>query len=304
MKDFKDDTFLSRWINGQLSDEELTAFKESEEYPLYAKILQGAELIESPSFDEQRLLEKIKAEQTHVADTRTFNKRWIYSAAASVVLLVCFSAYFLFFRSDVTTYETGFGQKLTFTLPDGSEVILNANSSFTYSTGNWKENRELSLTGEGYFKVVKGGKFTVQTENGSVAVLGTQFTVKQLDDMFEVICFEGSVKVTSVNEEVILEPKTGVLKTRDRLFKKRLIELERPSWMDNKSSFQSVPMIYVLKEIENQFGVNIESNDLVDQYSYNGTFPHDDLNIALKLVLDPIDIQYVKKGNIIVLSNN
>ena len=42
------------------------------------------------------------------------------------------------------------------TLPDHSEVVLNADSEITYKKSNWDTNRKLELQGEAYFKVAKG----------------------------------------------------------------------------------------------------------------------------------------------------
>ncbi len=302
MSEFKDDTFLSRWINNELSEEELNAFKESEEYGAYKRIIEGANLIQSENFDREELLEKIKSERKNHIPKR--NTRWIFAAAASIVLIIGFFAYNILSTSGITSYQTKVGQKLSVSLPDGSEVILNANSELSYSPDNWDDARTLTLKGEGYFKVMKGKQFQVKTTSGNVTVLGTEFTIKELDDFFEVMCFEGSVKVSSLSEEEILKPKTSVRKFRNSNLMRRNILTDQPAWLMNKSTFTSVPIGYVLIELKNQYGLQFEGADIIEDQSFNGTFPHDNLDLALKIVLDPLSVNYEKKDNVIVFSRN
>lgn len=305
MSEFKDDTFLARWLNDELNDDELKAFKESEEYATYMRIRAGAELIDSPAFDQKALLDKIRQEKSlnigPVASGR--KKLWIYSAAASILLLMSFAIYSIFFSNNLTTYETTVGQKLSVNLPDGSKVVLNANSSLTFSTKNWDDERAVQLDGEGFFKVEKGQKFTVHTEMGEVSVLGTEFTVQELDGFFQVMCFEGSVKVLSEDEEEVLKPKRGIRKTRGSRMMRRELLINEPAWLENKSTFVSVPLIHALKEFQNQYNIQFEVADSIKNQTYTGGFPHGNLDLALEVFLGSIDVQYEKKGNVVLLSN-
>ena len=56
-------------------------------------------------------------------------------------------------------------QKQEISLPDNSQVSLNALSSVTYNESSWDENRELTLNGEAFFKVEKGSTFEVKTKS-------------------------------------------------------------------------------------------------------------------------------------------
>jgi len=63
-------------------------------------------------------------------------------------------------------------------------VVLNSKSTISFNKTDWKNNRQLTLDGEAYFKVEKGSTFTVNTNNGSVTVLGTQFNVNSTRRFF------------------------------------------------------------------------------------------------------------------------
>jgi ferric-dicitrate binding protein FerR (iron transport regulator) len=110
------------------------------------------------------------------------------------------------------------GEMYAFSLPDQSQVLLNAGSQASFKSWDWSSNRAVSLQGEAYFKVAKGQKFTVETNLGSVTVLGTQFNVKARDNRFEVTCYEGKVQRSLSNEEQIILPgQRIVINESDRI---------------------------------------------------------------------------------------
>ena len=59
MEDKYDDTFLARWLNGDISAAEKTRFESSSEYQDYIRIIEGTNQFEAPSFDKESLLSKI-----------------------------------------------------------------------------------------------------------------------------------------------------------------------------------------------------------------------------------------------------
>lgn len=72
------------------------------------------------------------------------------------------------------------GKRSKISLPDGSQVWLNADSKLTYTEDFGEKKRELSLTGEAFFDVVKNPDkpFIIHVDKASVRVLGTSFNVK------------------------------------------------------------------------------------------------------------------------------
>lgn len=79
-------------------------------------------------------------------------------------------------------------------LPDGSQALLNKNSTISYDQSF--TSREITQTGEVFYIVEKAGKsFTVNTDNGQVTVKGTEFNVKADEQNLEVEVEEGSVEM-------------------------------------------------------------------------------------------------------------
>ncbi|MEQ9467899.1 MAG: FecR domain-containing protein [Ekhidna sp.] len=300
---FNDDRFLARWLNNELTPEELSEFQNSEDYATYKKLITGAEALQAPSFDEEALLARIKSQQKGRLTITKRKVNYMRYAAAAIVL---FAAGLIFYTTrltpDIKTISSEVGQRHTFNLPDGSEVVLNANSSLAYSEDEWEDDiRSVQLEGEAYFKVQKGNTFSVKTNAGTVSVLGTQFTVRDVSDFFEVKCFEGSVRVESDGDVEILKPKKAVRRIGKLQLVSRDILGLSPEWLDGKTTFESVPVSQVLASLKNQYNVRFSGDNIDENLLYSGTFPHDDLDLALKIVFASLGLDYELKNDEVVI---
>ena len=127
------------------------------------------------------------------------------------------------------SHKTAFGEQKIIELPDGSQVTMNSKSLIEFNPDSWESNRILKLSGEAYFKVNKGSQFTFNTKNGNVIVLGTEFNVNSLDNYFEVICYEGKVKVEKNTKEYILTPGKTVRKYNNNLIEEYITNKNFPA---------------------------------------------------------------------------
>ncbi|GAA4274548.1 FecR family protein [Aquimarina gracilis] len=295
--DKKDNIFLSRWINGELSEEELREFQSHPEYEHYVKIKAGADALDLRRYDIEEQLISLKSKRSD-KKSRGIIKLWPYFAAAASIAIIL--GLFLFGPNQ--SYTSDYGEKLIVTLPDGSEMTLNAKSIARFDKKNWKNNRTVTLEGEAFFKVKKGSKFTVITDNGDVSVLGTQFNVHSQNSLFEVNCFEGKVSVTNKNNKEILTAGKAY-RNLGKTSEKWTFNAAGPSWLTNTSSFRSIPIRYVLKELEEQYNIQIKEEGLNLGYKYTGTFPNDNIEVALKTVFSTLDIEYTlsQDGKTVVL---
>lgn len=298
---FNDDRFLARWLNEELTPDELSEFQQSEDYAVFNRIIAGAGNIEAPDFDEQALLARIKSQQSGKLIVIKRKVNYLRYAAAALLLLAMSFVFYTLLTPEMTTIKSGIGEKRTINLPDGSEVILNANSKLSYSESGWEDKRIVDLEGEAFFKVQKGNAFTVTSNTGSVEVLGTQFTVRDVADFYEVKCFEGSVQVTTGEAQEVLKPKRAVRRVGAKQMMLRSIKGESPEWLLGKTTFESVPVSQVFAALKNQYNIQIQSGSLDQGLIYSGTFPHDDLELALKVVFTSLDIDYELKGDNVVV---
>lgn len=297
------DDFLARWIAGELPEAEKIAFEKTKEFQAYKAILNGTDLLEVPKLDKDAFYEKVKQQRQVKPKGKLISliPNWSYPVAASIALII---GYFFFFNNTIS-YSTDFGEQLAITLPDNSEVMLNAKSKLSYNKKNWSNNRTLNLEGEGYFKVTKGENFTVETNHGKVEVLGTQFSVNADDTIFEVICYEGKVKVESSDNSKILTQGKAI-----RLFDQQSEDWElnskAPTWLQQKSTFTNSPLPQVIKALEKQYNINIDDSKIdASKMRYTGGFTHGNLDTALKSVFAPLKIKFtfIQKNHIVLADN-
>ncbi len=286
LNDKKDDIFLSRWVNGELSKEELSEFQSHPEYQHYVKIMAGADALDLKNYDIEKELSELKSKRKD-NKSRGVIKLWPYFAAAASIAIILG----LFLFTPNKSFSTHYGEKLIVILPDGSEMTLNAKSVASFNKDDWDKNRTVKLEGEAFFKVKKGSKFTVITDNGKVSVLGTQFNVHSQSYLFEVNCFEGKVSVIN-NENKEILTAGNAYRNLGKTSEKWTFSTSTPSWLTNTSSFRSIPIRYVFKELEEQYNIQIKEEGLNLGYKYTGTFPNDNIQVALKTVFSTLGIEY------------
>ncbi|SIQ28169.1 FecR family protein [Maribacter ulvicola] len=291
------DNYLAKWLNDELTEAELAEFKKSEAYETYQKIKESAAQLESPEFDMDKAWESIEQTKT-VDDTKVFIlspfKKFLRVAAVIAVLL---TASFFYLNTLNESYTTEYAENKSITLPDTSEVILNAESELAFKKKKWDSNRNVDLKGEAYFKVAKGKKFTVETAEGWVTVLGTQFNVETRKDYFEVTCFEGLVSVTINGEETKLPAGNSLLAMNGKSTVSKAIVDGKPSWLSKESSFTSIPLHYVLDELQRQFNVAVTAKDIDTAQLFTGSFSNENLDLALKSISVPLQIKFNLDGN-------
>lgn len=297
----KTDRNILKWLNGDLSEQELEKLKQNPEFREFEKLAHYSSYLEPPVVNPHQSLQELtnRRKSSKKAKVRTL---WIktYIRAAAVIVLLIASSYIIFFNS-LKSYDTAPGEMATLTLPDKSTVVLNASSSLSYDKKKWENERILNLDGEAFFKVSKGNKFMVLTEAGRVTVLGTQFNVKDRQGYFEVACYEGLVRVSASNREVTLQGGETF-----RLFNGRIQDVgnfntSAPSWLNNESSFNMVPLGEVIAELERQYNVSISAPEVDLNQLFSGSFTHNDLALALESVTIPINLDYNVDGKNILL---
>jgi len=292
------ETLISKWLNNDLNDQELEAFKRLEDYDDLVKLNDSMQAFKADDYDTSRELESVlKTIKTSKKQSIHWVKPFMRAAA---ILTICFSLYYYTTTID-TTITTEFAQKTTIELPDASSVSLNAKSHLAFNKNSWKNEREVTLEGEAFFKVAKGSSFHVLTKSGIVTVYGTQFNVKQRDNYFEVICYEGLVGVSYNSQEIKLKPGDSFLIIDGKQIAKEKEKRTTPSWLNNESTFKSLPYKEVIAEFERQYQVDITLVNIDTNQLFTGSFAHNNLEVALKAITLPLHVTYSKTNRTIIL---
>jgi transmembrane sensor len=294
---------LSKWLNDEMSQEELAEFQSTEDFTIYDKIKKYSSQLETQAFDEQKVLTTILNTPKKKGNTIPLYQNWIMKIAA--VLVIGLGTFFMYNNFISITKKASFGSRTEFRLPDNSEVVLNSGSKIHYNSFDWDNNRNLKLEGEAYFKVAKGKKFTVETAIGKVTVLGTQFNIKQYQESFEVTCYEGKVKVNSETKEFILTKGMAVVVRNDETIPIPITTSTKPDWLENEMSFYQERLTNVIEEFERQFDVTIQLNSKESSQLFTGTIPSENLDTALQILCSTYHLKPIKKEkNTIILENN
>ncbi len=235
-------------------------------------------------------------EQEHQAKVvKIVNTKFWLAVAASIVVFIAVGWSYAWFSSIEKVAPKGYVVDVV--LPDGSQVMLNADSKIKYPKFYNLVGRKIKMEGEAYFKVKSGGKFIVtDSQNRIVEVLGTEFNVKSRDKNFQVVCFEGTVNViTPTTEPVKLTKGLGVDAENNGLKFTQIPtdSIGAPTWTIGEFFFQNAKLSDVLDEIERQFNVaiSVEGFD-ASQRIYTGFFRNNNLKEALDLVSLPMGIVY------------
>lgn len=115
-----------------------------------------------------------------------------WGAAAMLVLCVGLSAFWAF-SSNVVVIDAH-SPRLVF-LPDGTSIQGERGAVIAYNSATWLYEREVALRGDAYFDVSHGSRFVVNTPKGSIAVVGTKFSIASTAKVLLVQCYEGEVSV-------------------------------------------------------------------------------------------------------------
>lgn len=202
-------------------------------------------------------------------NTKVIRMNWVsMSIAASMVLML---SYGLFARFYTKTIAADAGELASHTLPDGSEVHLNADTKISYAPYWWKFKREVELEGEAFFEVEKGERFSVHSDLGVTEVLGTKFNIYARGLDYEVFCETGKVGVSNKYEDqVVLLPGEYVKLNIQKLEKENAGELQQTimSWRNNQFNYNTTPFSKVFDDIERHYGVTIK---LLDESIANET---------------------------------
>ncbi|MDC0006994.1 FecR domain-containing protein [Winogradskyella sp.] len=286
-----EDDLLKKWLNNELTAAEKEAFSKQDDYAINQNIIDNAKQFKASHFSKVQDFESFKTAYNNRKTKSTL--QWIRPLLKiASALVVGLAVYFSFFNSNRVEAYALATEQTTITLPDLSKVTLNADSKLSYNADSWGTKCLLNLQGEAYFKVAKGQTFTVSTKSGKVTVVGTEFNVKQRDNYFEVICYEGIVKVASgtIIRQLLAGDTYRIINKKFTADKTLDIQ---PQWTRNRSRFKSVPFAEVINELERQYNVKVTLKNMDATRVFSGTFMHNNLEEALSALTQPMNLAFV-----------
>lgn len=258
-------------------------------------------------------------------------------AAAAIIAIVLL--YKVNFRKDkpasvaANIVATKPGSKSKISLPDGSQVWLNADSKITYYEDYGISVRAVELTGEAYFDVVKDKNrpFIIHTKSIEVKVLGTAFNVRSYPNEKTSVTslIRGSVEITvndNPGKKIILRPNEKLVVQNDQrraadtqqdasvkdgplllLSQLHFVNGDSSSvetyWTKNKLAFEGETLENVAKKIERWYDVKvIITSDSLKSEIYTGIFEDDSLPEVMRALQLTGNFRYTIKKKEVVIS--
>lgn len=276
--------------------------------------------------DEQVLKEKIMAaiEGQQAAPPITgrparvvrFKKQYWWAAAVAIGVLIGAAVLWKTVATKELRYKTLYGQIKEFQLPDGSVVTLHANSNMAYQLNEERHIRELSLHGEGFFKIKKDTThpFIVYANGLAVKVVGTEFNVRSRSATTMVALKSGKVQLMpaeaistgQADTAVNLEPGQSVEYSRTSKHftqTKSANVKEYTRWKEGKLVFDKTPLALVAEQVRYVYGIQLQFPKHMQSLTFSATIPvqdmETDITVLEALLSESFQLETDKKEDII-----
>lgn len=236
----------------------------------------------------------------------------IYRIAAALIAMLglAFAFNLITQETPVITYASARGEKKEIMLNDGSIVVLNSNSSVSVPE-KFGRKREVTLTGEAYFKVTRNPDqpFIVSTKDVKVRVLGTSFDINAYhEDNTKVSVLTGRVEVSSPNGKKVILTKndqadykqdSGFVLTHEN-------SNEGIEWTNNIIVLKNNSLAETANILENWYDIKIDfESKEIEQLKISGKFKEQDPENVLQsiAILKDLEIKYITKNHVLIRRN-
>lgn len=231
---------------------------------------------------------------------------WLRIAAALLLLIASGLVvnYFVSKNQDVQ-FQTA-ANTLDVSLPDGSKVTLNKNSSLTYTPSFGETSRQVTLRGEAFFDIERNPlkPFVISVNGTEVEVLGTSFNVRAYNELatVEVVVASGVVKFKAPEkqQEVTLRAgEKGIYSSVTKQIKSNANDdINFLSWSTQKIIFEETDLRSVIKTLNNTYQSNIViATEIPPSCVVTVSFDHQTLDAVLHVLKTTLNLTYRTNGN-------
>ncbi len=276
---------------------------------------QSKDLAGTSDIDEneawQRFTQRVAKEEADAPSTRIIPlQRTNWMRAAAILLILAIAGGIANYLTGNTGMEMRTARSgatpVTDTLPDGSIIVLNKNSTLTYPSKFTGSTRKVTLEGEAFFSVVhnKAQPFIIDANNAAITVVGTTFNVKTTAAKTEVIVETGIVEVAKKQNAIRVIHNQKAIVT----YEKPAPEMERNTDMlynyyrTKEFVCDGTPLWKLVETLNEAFDVHISiANTAARNLPLTVTFRDEPEDEMLKVVCATLNLQQEKKGNTIIL---
>lgn len=176
------------------------------------------------------------------------------------------------------TLTTPRGGQFKLTLPDGSEVWLNAASSIKYPTAFIGNERKVEISGEAYFEIAHNAAkpFKVSVNGMEVKVLGTHFNINAYNDEASVktTLLEGSISLALAKADAVTTLNPGQqaqLGNGGNIKVINNVDIDQEvAWKNGYFSFNRADLQMVMRQIARWYDVEISYEGKIPERQFGG----------------------------------
>ncbi len=243
---------------------------------------------------------------------RKWQRMWV-SAAAAVAVVAGIFVYALYGNTERTeaekqvfAVEAPMGAHSKISLPDGTQVWLNAGSVLSYDSDFNRSTRDISLNGEAYFEVMHDADkpFRVSVGSCSFTVLGTKFNINAYEDdsMVQTVLMEGSLRFESELAQDIMVPGDMISwdPSEKTCSKEKVNANQYRSWVNGFILYDSITLPALLKRLSREYNINISlETDKYSDRSFRVSYTNgESVDAILSSLCHIIPIHVVRKDGI------
>ncbi len=192
---------------------------------------------------------------------------------------------------------TGMGEHSRVSLPDGSLLTLNAQTTVRYNLADGK--RQVSIDGEAFFEVARDPEhpFVVSANGMTVTCLGTSFDVRNYSDesTASVVLRDGKVRVNARDADLTMEPGSRVLMDRQTLAlsKHTVTPSDYTAWLNGEIKFNNQTLEEIAAELSRNYNIDLViTSDELRQERFNGYLGRSSLRNILDVLCLASDMSY------------
>jgi ferric-dicitrate binding protein FerR (iron transport regulator) len=194
-------------------------------------------------------------------------------------------------------------------LPDGSKVYLNRNSTFTYRKNFGKHRRDVNLSGEAFFEIAPDASkpFIIDAGNAKVKVVGTSFNVitNNSESAVEVFVKTGKVMVSDNSGSQTIQLDPGYVGTMNSKTSEKKVNSDPNylSWRTNHLDYSGQKLSVVFNDLKRVYNMDIVADDpSILENPWHSPIDNSPEETIIRLICTSFNLGYTKDGNVYHLS--
>lgn len=232
-----------------------------------------------------------------------------WKIAAGLLLTVLAGTYFFRQQGELVspTVVSSHTETVNDTLPDGSNVFLNKESTIRYTYNKRADERRVELKGEAFFAIKhdESKKFIIDIDGVLIRDIGTEFNVKapENSNTIEVVVNEGEVMFYTAEDSGVYL-RAGAKGVFDKQLKKFTIEQPEANVLAYKTrvfNFNNTDLVSVVRQLNGVYNKQIELSPAVKYCRLTVGFNNEPQEEVIAIITETLGLKAIESNGKILL---